>query len=180
MIRSRGFTIVELLIVIVVIAILAAITIVAYTGIQERARVSGFTDAVRKVEKAFQLKATADERSSYWREQDLLGTGNPNVSDVIAGTDLRNYLQAVPEVSGMSGLRWVYDNDGDSYDGCSASAVGVNLIIYNVNQYLSVMQELDNTLDDGNLACGKIRHSASDDGGNGAIFYQLGGAGGSI
>ena len=33
---SRGFTIVELLIVIVVIAILAAITIVAYNGIQTR------------------------------------------------------------------------------------------------------------------------------------------------
>ncbi len=38
MIKSRsGFTIVELLIVIVVIAILAAISIVAYTGIQQRA-----------------------------------------------------------------------------------------------------------------------------------------------
>ena len=35
--RSRGFTIVELLIVIVVIAILAAITIVAFNGIQGRA-----------------------------------------------------------------------------------------------------------------------------------------------
>src|SRR6185312_3650995 len=35
----RGFTIVELLIVIVVIGILAAITIVAYNGIQQRARV---------------------------------------------------------------------------------------------------------------------------------------------
>ena len=34
---KQGFTIVELLIVIVVIAILAAITIVAYTGIQNRA-----------------------------------------------------------------------------------------------------------------------------------------------
>ncbi len=35
---KRGFTIVELLIVIVVIAILAAISIVAYTGIQNNAR----------------------------------------------------------------------------------------------------------------------------------------------
>lgn len=36
--KQQGFTIVELLIVIVVIAILAAISIVAYTGIQNRAR----------------------------------------------------------------------------------------------------------------------------------------------
>ena len=36
--KQRGFTIVELLIVIVVIGVLAAITIVAYNGIQSRAR----------------------------------------------------------------------------------------------------------------------------------------------
>ncbi len=35
---SRGFTIVELLIVIVIIAILAAVSIVAYNGIQARAK----------------------------------------------------------------------------------------------------------------------------------------------
>lgn len=38
--KQKGFTIVELLIVVVVIAILAAITIVAYNGIQNRAKES--------------------------------------------------------------------------------------------------------------------------------------------
>ena len=45
--KDRGFTIVELLIVIVVIGILAAIVIVAYNGVQSRARDSNNkTDAV--------------------------------------------------------------------------------------------------------------------------------------
>ena len=39
---EKGFTIVELLIVIVVIGILAAITIVAFTGVQNRAKIAGY------------------------------------------------------------------------------------------------------------------------------------------
>lgn len=49
---TRGFTIVELLIVIVVLGILAAITIVAYNGIQQRAR-----DTTRKSDIATITKA---------------------------------------------------------------------------------------------------------------------------
>ena len=50
--KSRGFTIVELLIVIVVIAILAAISIVAYNGIQQRAKNSQTVTAMAAYAKA--------------------------------------------------------------------------------------------------------------------------------
>lgn len=53
--KQKGFTIVELLIVIVVIAILAAITIVAYNGIQQRARDSQRKSDVASIVKALKL-----------------------------------------------------------------------------------------------------------------------------
>ena len=53
--RHGGFTIVELLIVIVVIAILAAITIVAYNGIQQRARDSDRQGDIATIAKAIEL-----------------------------------------------------------------------------------------------------------------------------
>lgn len=49
--QPSGFTIVELLIVVVVIAILAAITIVAYNGIQRRANESAAVSAVNQAKK---------------------------------------------------------------------------------------------------------------------------------
>jgi prepilin-type N-terminal cleavage/methylation domain-containing protein len=49
--NEKGFTIVELLIVIVVIGILAAITIVAYNGVQSRARNSAAMSAAENVAK---------------------------------------------------------------------------------------------------------------------------------
>jgi len=52
---SRGFTIVELLIVVVVIAILAAISIVAYTGIQQRARNSARLSAAQNVRRQVEI-----------------------------------------------------------------------------------------------------------------------------
>lgn len=53
--KQNGFTIVELLIVIVVIGILAAITIVAYSGVQSKARDTARTSDIKQVQKALEL-----------------------------------------------------------------------------------------------------------------------------
>jgi len=53
--NTKGFTIVELLIVIVVIAILAAISIVAYNGVQTRANNSTVKSDLNKIIKKMEL-----------------------------------------------------------------------------------------------------------------------------
>lgn len=57
--KNRGFTIVELLIVIVVIGILAALVIVTYNGIQQKAR-----DTERKTD----IKALQGHFEAYWAD----------------------------------------------------------------------------------------------------------------
>ncbi|MDB5178053.1 MAG: fimbrial protein pilin [Candidatus Saccharibacteria bacterium] len=56
--KQKGFTIVELLIVIVVIGILAAITIVAYNGIQQRGRDARRLSDIGAIKKALELYKT--------------------------------------------------------------------------------------------------------------------------
>ena len=53
--KAHGFTIVELLIVIVVIAILATISIVTYVGIQNRARDTQRKQDVASIARALEM-----------------------------------------------------------------------------------------------------------------------------
>lgn len=73
--KQKGFTIVELLIVIVVIGILAAITIVAYNGIQTRAYNAKMVSMVGQYAKV--LTSYAADKSTY-----------PGPANVVSGDNI--------------------------------------------------------------------------------------------
>ncbi|MDQ5932110.1 MAG: hypothetical protein QG649_195 [Patescibacteria group bacterium] len=72
---SKGFTIVELLIVIVVIGVLAAITIVAFENARTRASNSQTTSAMKEYIKAFYTYGV--ENGSYPNTSGCLGSNYP-------------------------------------------------------------------------------------------------------
>lgn len=99
--KQTGFTIVELLIVVVVIAILAAITIVSYNGISERARVSAAASF------ASQLKhRDLTDAVGYWSFDECSGStvtnsaGSAGASTTTSGTI--NWSTDTPTGSGCS------------------------------------------------------------------------------
>jgi prepilin-type N-terminal cleavage/methylation domain-containing protein len=89
--KHSGFTIVELLIVIVVIAILAAISIVAYNGIQQRARDSTRKSDINNLAKLLELHYV--DRGSYTQpENRATDYSTDGTNDWAADSDLRDLI----------------------------------------------------------------------------------------
>lgn len=102
-----GFTIVELLIVIVVIAILAAITVVAYNGIQGRANDSRRLEDIKSIAKALELyKVNTGSYPNVVSTQDGLGnyissgwetsTNGTTATDFLAALRTSGVASSVP------------------------------------------------------------------------------------
>lgn len=125
--KNQGFTIVELLIVVVVIAILAAITIVSYNGITNRANQSAARSAASSVQKKIELyngevgnypisKAalSGDSSKSYYIGSGTFGDAAPTADT--AGTKGTGYVQveacrsdsAALSTSNINGIRITY------------------------------------------------------------------------
>lgn len=91
--KRNGFTIVELLIVIVIIGILAAITAVAYNGVQERARDARRLTDMKTIQGLLELyksdhgsyppvTAANTDSTSGWEQSNITGSFlNPLASD---------------------------------------------------------------------------------------------------
>lgn len=86
--KKSGFTIVELLIVVVIIAILAAVTVVAYNGIQERARSSALQTELTNAKK--KLLVYGVDNASYPSSNTLLSTVGISAAKSIYDTTSNN------------------------------------------------------------------------------------------
>lgn len=118
--KSRGFTIVELLIVIVVIAILAAITIVAYNGVQGRSTFSRVQSELASINKA--LKMYHAENGSY----PVTGTASAVNWQYSCSTGITNFISGINQYAILPQApckgsnpstddTWLYGSDGVGY-----------------------------------------------------------------
>ena len=119
--RRKGFTIVELLIVIVVIGILAAITIVAYNGIQTRARDTQRASDLSSIVKALEIYRTTN--GLYPAATSTAGAGSWEESNETAGTFMEylNVSKTPTDPTNNGTYRYRYHRYNAGYGGCTAS-----------------------------------------------------------
>jgi prepilin-type N-terminal cleavage/methylation domain-containing protein len=122
--KQRGFTIVELLIVVVIIAILAAITIVAYNGIQNRAKASSAQSLANTIVK--KAEAFYAVESSYPASNTGFGTGAGT-----AGNPAEAKLDNASQVTGTVPT----DEKTVSYKRC---ATGAQVIYFDASKNTAV------------------------------------------
>lgn len=106
--RYQGFTIVELLIVVVVIAILAAIVTVVYGNVQGRARDSKRTSDFAALQKAVELFKAENDKYPYCGATDSSAVSSCEVSGLATALTPR-YIQRIPsDPLNVTGYQYFY------------------------------------------------------------------------
>lgn len=127
--HNSAFTIVELLIVIVVIAILATISIVAYNGIQQRARASEASTALTQAKKKLELYKV--DNGSYPTTGNLASAGIAN-TDVDYQYTSNGTTYCITGTAGNVSYK-ASDTAGPTQGGCAGHGQGGVAAITNLS-----------------------------------------------
>jgi len=114
--RNRGFTIVELLIVIVVIGILAAITIVSFNGVTAKATYSKSQQDLSSIHKALLLYKAENGKWPATTSSTWMGWDQATGDDFIPGLSPK-YIAKIPQLDTSldSNDSYLYLSNGDNY-----------------------------------------------------------------
>lgn len=140
---GRGFTIVELLVVIVIISILAAITVVAYNGIQARSQFSRSQSDLKSIVKALELYKV--DNGAYPISDDLPGCvydwcgWNQATGDSFIPGLSPKYINTLPQMPSELG-------NGDTYLYQGRGGTHYQLIRYKNNPQLPAIETQNNPL----------------------------------
>ncbi len=153
----KGFTLVEILIVVVILGILAAIVIPQFTNASESARASSLISQLQSIRSQLELyqvqhNGTYPDLSTDWTpmteyteiDGTVHATKPANNSPVVYGPYLQQapvnpfensstVSQADPLPAGVAGTGWVYDNTNGQVKGVIAATKATEVNLTNTN-----------------------------------------------
>ena len=178
---SKGFTIIELLIVVVVIGILAFLVISTFNGVQRRADATQLANFFQSLDRGIIGLIANEGRTAWWDEAELLAcdtgsqTAAPVLDLVIAGCDgFDEFIQESSITVAGTFTRVRYDNDEDVSEECGSLQRGVNFYT-EASLNRRVVEELDEIIDGGDgRTCGRVNWTPETSSVPFRVYFKLG------
>lgn len=138
--RTRGFTLIELMIAVAIIALLALMAVPAFARARQRTRIAKFMNALRVATGAFDQYAT-EHAGSY----------PPDVNRGITPAGMQSYFGDKLDWTAPTPIGGNWDWDVDVF------GVKAGVSIVNSSLSDSEMKQIDAEIDDGNLNTGSFQ-----------------------